>query len=90
MIIRLSTGASVEFTQCDDRWHWEYWQAGRVPCPFMGSKDGEGFPSLDGALHPWERVNAIEDTQVGPLGYRIVWRDRNGARHVEQYRRENV
>ena len=44
----------------------------------------------DGAHHPWERVNAIEDTQVGPLGYRIVWRDHNGARHVEQYRRENV
>jgi hypothetical protein len=44
----------------------------------------------EGAPHPWERVNAIEDTQVGPLGYRIAWRDRYGVRHVEQYRRPNV
>ena len=44
----------------------------------------------DGAPYPWERVNAIVDAQVGPFGYRIVWRDRNGARHVETHRRENV
>ena len=44
----------------------------------------------EGAPHPWERVNAIVDAQVGPLGYRITWRDRNGARHVETHRRENV
>ena len=44
----------------------------------------------DGAPYPWERVNAIEDTQVGPLGYRIVWRDFHGVRHVERYQRKNV
>lgn len=43
----------------------------------------------DGAT-PGDRVNAIKDAQVGPFGYRIVWRDRNGARHVETHRRENV
>ena len=44
----------------------------------------------DGAPYPWERVNAIEDSRVGPLGYRIVWRDCHGVRHVEEHKRENV
>jgi len=44
----------------------------------------------DGAPYPWERVNAIKDTTVTPMGFRIVWRDRNGVRHVETHRRENV
>jgi hypothetical protein len=36
------------------------------------------------------RTNAIEETTVWTLGYRIVWRDFHGVRHVEQYRRPNV
>jgi len=37
-----------------------------------------------------ERVNTIEESSVTPMGFRIVWRDYRGERHVEDHRRENV
>ena len=36
------------------------------------------------------RTNAIEETTVTPLGFRIVWRDSQGVRHIEEHRLENV